>query len=505
MVFLSGTTMVIIFWAISPLQSAILGVDVVSVTKPVTLANTSQLIPMADQRQRMGPEILSTGYAIQWLGQSYPPFMASDYALLPFYVENDPALTKLNTNWTATTTRYTTELECWPAQVFDSGPPTRGEYNFLNGQGCNTTVVPRSYTEYSMHYIGYETSPWSDYWLGGPACPPTSNSTHQFLAIWWKQYNDYGEVPDYEMTALFCQPYYFKQEVRATVRADTLEPIASSIEELSDKKLLSGEEFNSTAFEFLLAHGIDENPVLRDRPFNNAIELNPQIEDTGLNMPVENMVGFAVAGNDRPTGDYSDPKVLQAAFADTHKYLFSVAVSTLLTNKTDALNVTATSTFSLTGIVASQPFCASVEALLVLAAAFTFLLLWLSHTSLCNLTANPSSISRLGDVFRNSPDLLSSFRKLDTASEKVLMQSFQGDQFRLIRSSGGNLGDMAIVKVNSGHPDSVTQNSRASGGHYDPVQPFVLNKGVGISFIAVLSGAVAGLAYMHWKIHIQTG
>lgn len=500
----------IVFWAISPLQSSILGIDTISITKPVEMGPASQLLPLSKQLPLLGPEILNTGYAISWLGQSYPAFTNSDYGLLPFYLDNNTAPTRADTNWTANTMKYTTELDCWPAQVSSVGVPRVGQFSFLNRQGCNTTIAPPRFNNFTMSYIPYGSSPYSSYALDSPTCPPTSNNTHQFLAVMGQSFNQNASEPvDFDLTALYCQPYYYKQKVRASVKASNFEPIRSSIHPLGQKELLTEDEFNSTAFEFLLGNGIDQNPRTRDYPFDNAMELNPLVEGRNISTPIDNMVGFALAGKRRPTEDYKNPEVLRKAFEDAHKSLFSVALNTLLTNTTTTGGDSSpTSTYFLSGIKASREFCASVEACLILTSIFSFLILYLCHTTPCHLTANPSSISRMAQVFRNSPELLDAFRGSDTDSSKALTQKFSEEQFRLLRENSGispRANSMMIERVASDLSDRSEPVSEKSEGYYDPVRPLVLTTPIGIFFFCVLAAAIAGLAYMYHQITIQGG
>ncbi|KAK7430363.1 hypothetical protein QQZ08_003111 [Neonectria magnoliae] len=350
-VFFAGTAMVIVFWLLTPLQSALLGTSAVPQTEQATISTRSELRPLLEQEALLSPKILNTGYAIGWLGQPYPSFTTSKYALLPFYLEKDPAPAAVATNWTAETTKLSTELTCWPAEQEKNGPRGKASVNFLNGQGCNVTVSLTQYTNYTMFYIGYTSSAYSDHFLAGPYCPKTSNSTHQFLAIWSTTIPESNATdPDFNVTALFCQPQYYKQKVLVTMVSSNLEPVEDSLQATSPRELLTEKEFNSTAFEFLLANGMSQNVTVRDFPFGSVVEQHPRLNDTGLSQPVSNMVGFALAGRDSLTADYSSPKALAKIYHDAHQHLFSVAVDELV-NNADISNHSASVHFSLQGVV----------------------------------------------------------------------------------------------------------------------------------------------------------
>ncbi|KAF5264365.1 hypothetical protein FOXYS1_4861 [Fusarium oxysporum] len=432
-VFFGGTAMVMVFWLLTPLQSSLLGTKVINQTKAANITHRSQLVPLNQQVTLLDPEVLNNGYAVGWLGQPYPPFTTSKYALLPFYLESNTAPDKVATNWTAETTKLTTELSCWQADIQRNEHGATLAYNFLNGQGCNATVNMRRGVNYTMNYIGYYSNAYADIYLGNPYCPPTRNSTHQFLATWARQTDLNGitetipmtEIPHFNVTAIFCQPTYYKQRVMARVKSSNFEPDTDFMHPIGPREILTDKEFNSTAFEYILANGVSENIIVRDYPFSRVVEQHPRLNKTGLTKPVSNMVGYALAGRDNPVTDYSSKEMLERVYNDAHQYLFSLAVHHLLVNGTELSNMTASVDFFLTGVVVSRVFATSVECLMVVIAIFTGLVLWLCRTSPSQLPMNPSSISKYLEIFRHSPECLRALSSLDSADEKTLFEEFR--------------------------------------------------------------------------------
>ncbi|POR36025.1 Uncharacterized protein TPAR_03767 [Tolypocladium paradoxum] len=509
LVFLSGTTMMIIFWLITPLQSSIFGTGTVFRTQPVTLMNRSQLLPMADQVSLLGPEVLNIGYAIGWLGQTYPPFTAPEYALLPYYVAKDPAPTTSEANWTATTTKLSTEITCWPAQVTRKGKST--EYYFLNGQGCNATIPLPGPLSYTMQYVGYYSSAYSDLFLAGPDCPETPDSIHQFLAIWARSDPalDIMTYPDLNITARYCQSHYYKEQVVASVRARDLLPDTSALQTVSERQPLTESEFNSTAFEYVIANGMDwgAEVAIRDAPFYFVIDQHLRLIKYNLTYPVATMAGYALAGQNLSMDEYSDPTTLDKAYNRAHQYLFSVAVSRLLVNETTFSNRTASSTFPLSGVIVSRVFSAVVEGLLVLSTVLTFFLLWLCHKAPSKLRSNPNSISRLSEIFRNSPETLEVFRTVDNANEKSLLELFRNETFRLSYRDGPAEGkDNLQIEIIT-EPDSrqETQELETQESYYDPIRPFALTRKTGFIFIFILLSAIAVISWLKSVEVAQTG
>ncbi|KAF4345269.1 hypothetical protein FBEOM_771 [Fusarium beomiforme] len=499
-VFFGGTAMVIVFWALTPLQSALLGTGIVKQTDVVTLMNRSQLLPVAEHVVVLDPEFLNTGYAIGWLGQQFPAFTTAEYALLPFYADSAPNLAKLGkpkpvpTNITAETTKLWTELNCWPAEIARKGIRSKEEFNFLNGQGCNATAGFGARNETRMFYIGFYTSPYSDFQIENPRCGRTPDSIHQFLAIWAKAIPvDWDPSPTFNISAMFCQPQYFKQKVLATVNSETFEPDSKSIKELGPRETLSDNEFNRTAFEYLIANGMAEAPIAKDYPFNAVVEQHPRLNHTNLTFPVSNMVGFALAGKDLDKDQYVHHDILHKAYNDAHKYLFSVATTTILMNSTTFSNKTVSVEYFMIGVIVSRTFATAVECFLLIVAIFTALVLWFSRAAPSNLPANPSSIRRYIDLFSNSPEALSAFKPVDCTDDKCLLEEFKMDNFQMIAKGEGNSAEL-LIRPRLRAPESY--DNSLPKDHYDPVKPLALKKRAGLLFVVSLVGAMAFLSYL---------
>ncbi|CAG7565540.1 unnamed protein product [Fusarium equiseti] len=508
-VFFGGTAMVIVLWALTPLQSALLGTAVVKQMNEIAIANRSQLLPVEEHVTVLDPSFLNTGYAIAWLGQQFPAFTTADYALLPFYpdtnseLDNNRAQITASSNLTAETTKMWTELDCWPAGIARYGPRSKEEFNFFNGQGCNTTAGFGITSKRRMYYIGFHTSPYADFQIANPFCPRTPDSIHQFLAVWAKPIPvDWDPYPSFNISAMFCQPKYFKQKVLATVKADTYEPVTSSIKELGPKETLSEKEFNTTAFEFLLGNGMQQTIITKDYPFRAVVEQHPRLNQSGFQKPVSNMVGFALAGRDLHADDYVHHDHLHTAYNEAHRYLFSVAVTTLLMNSTDFSNKTASIDYFMTGVIVSRPFAIAVECFLLVVAVFTVLVLWFSRSAPCNLPLNPSSIRRYIELFGNSPEVLGAFKPVDYTDEKGLLEEFKMDNFQMIPKDGGKNAEVLLhtrIRPCESYDKSVQR------GYYDPVKPLVLRRWIGLIFITCLVGAMAFLAYLKQQETLLNG
>ncbi|CEF88241.1 hypothetical protein SNK05_012198 [Fusarium graminearum] len=508
-VFFGGTAMIIVLWALTPLQSALLGTGIVKQTNEIGITNRSQLLPVKEHVTVLDPSFLNTGYAIAWLGQQFPPFTTADYALLPFYPDTSSELTNnisstiALSNITAETTKLWTELDCWPAGIARYGPRAMEEFNFFNGQGCNTTAGFGKMDERRMYYLGFFTSPYSNYQIANPFCPRTPDSIHQFLAVWAKPIPvDWDPSPSFNISAVFCQPHYFKQKVLATVKADTFEPDTASIKELGPKETLTEKEFNTTAFEFLLGNGMAQTPITKDFPFNAVVEQHPRLNQSGFQFPVSNMVGFALAGRDLHADEYVHHDNLHKAYNHAHKYLFSVAVTTLLMNTTDFSNNTVFVDHFMTGVIVSRTFAIAVECFLLVVAIFTALILWFVRSAPSNLPLNPSSIRRYIDLFGNSPEVLGAFKPVDYTDEEGLLEEFKMDGFQMISKDDGKSAEVLLhtrIKASESYDKSIQR------GYYDPVKPLALKRWIGLIFITALIGSMAYLSYLKQQETLLNG
>lgn len=511
--------MMLVFWVITPLQSAILGTGVVQRTSAMTIITRSQLIPVSEQKAKIAPELLTRGYSIGWLNQTCPQFMTPEYVLLPYYVDGDPAPEKSQANWTATTTKLSVDLVCRSANISRRGSTLNPTYYYSDGQGCEMKIdLPYAYngnTTYKLEYVGYYGSAYSDYALAYESCPATPDSIHRSLAVWARGFpigvgdptQNITSWADYNVTALFCQTHYYKQDFTVTVDAKSKVPFADSFQPVSTREVLTVNEFNSTAFEFLIANGMSEGAegMAKDKPFSNVIEQNARVSGYGLIRPFSAMVGFVLAGQNKSLDAYGDPQVLEKAFDRAAKYLFTATVSRILANTTDFRDHAACSTYPLSGIIVSRAFSTAVEALLVACAVLTLALLWLCRRAPCHLRSNPNSISRLTDIFRNSPDILAVFGKLDNANGKSLSTIFRQTKFRLSRFKDVGGYKLRLELKASTYDDDAEGNAKSPEAYYDPIRPFALTRTMGVMFVGVMLGALATIAWLKSAETSQNG
>ncbi|KAF9881071.1 hypothetical protein CkaCkLH20_01221 [Colletotrichum karsti] len=500
-VFYSGLVMVIIFWLITPLQSAILGSGPVNVRREVIVSSSQATLPGSEQVYSMDQSILNEGYAITWLKQSLPPFTTSEYTLLPFAVESDTSQARL-TNWTGSTVKYWTELECWPAASFYNKP----DYDFLDGRGCNASEVPALNVNpvpgapFKMQYFGYHPSDWADYWLS-MAC--SKSTIHQFLAV-WARYETEREV-----VGAFCETNYFKQQVNATVSASTKEPVEGSVVPTGPREKLLPTEFNSSSFEHLLGAGVSpvEISVQRDLPFNHLLEQHYQIGHFGLDWPSSPLVGFAIGlawktHNITTLDVFRNETLMGQAYNMTHQLLFSLAFRRML-NASEESTTPGTMEFEQYGIIVSRLYSAVVEGLLAVVGLFSVLLWWHGKRAPSRLSMDPASLGSLISICQNSSVLLDKFTGMGCFTDEKLRDSFDGTMLYLSCGCQSRSGQTVIQVVDSraefvesqriSLPDA---DSAYSMGHYSPYKPLALRREVGAAVTLSMVGAVVALVYL---------
>ncbi|KAJ0168155.1 hypothetical protein CTA2_9293 [Colletotrichum tanaceti] len=493
-VFYAGTVMVMIFWLITPLQSAILGTGPVDIRKTAMASTPQKLRPASEQILPMDQSILNEGYAITWLNQSYPPYTTADYTLLPFTVDSDVKQTA-STKWTGSTTKYWTQLDCWPAKFAPRGP----YYEFLNGRGCNASEivpyggVPSTGIIYKMHYIGYHNSAWADYWLS-QTCSKAAQ--HQFLAIW-------ARLDD--VSAIFCETSYFKQQVNATVSSVTKRPLEDSVVPTGPRERLSPTEFNSSAFEHLLGAGVSsvELEVRREYPFGRLLEQHHQVKHLAIRWPTSPLVGFAIGQQNVTTLDpFQNDEFLGEGFNKTHKMLFSIALRRMLSNSSTEHLTYGMVDFEQHGIIVSRLFSAIVEVLLALVGIFILMLWWHGQRATSRLTMDPASLGSLMSLCQNSTVLLDKFTGKGCFSDEKLKEAFEGKMFQLFCGCQSHSGQMTIKVVDTreefyeSQRFSIEPDPSFSVGHYSPVRPLALRRDIGMAVVLSMVAAVIALIYL---------
>lgn len=505
-VFIAGFVMMLVFWAITPLQGAIFGRQAVVLTRSSTMSTTSGLMPVGEQAAALDAAILETAYGITWYEQDLPEFTTAEYALLPFSPAETDTL-GANETWIFNTTRFATDLDCWPATweviLETSGG---GEYQFGNGQGClqNISISGGREGHYNIQYVGWKGDANLDWSLHSEQCG--TEFSHQFIAI-VGQGTGSGVDAKLDIAAMFCEPSYMQQKVSIAVDASTGQPLNDSLVELSSWSQFDDSLFNSTAFEFLLHAGFSSVTINRDYPNNLILNQYAKLYDSNISWPTTNMVGFALGLHDGSLADFMDTAVIQKSYAAAHKLIFSSAISQLVSQTSDSGSGDGRIRVTRYGIVVSRPFSIAVESLLIVVALLAAMLLYTIVRSVSRLASDPDSIASLFGMVQREGAILSRFSNKDKLSENELHASISKDRYRLELSDHTASTTLHLLSSEpevDGDDDGEDITMAGSGSKTQAIRPKELQPAVGILFILILATAIGVLGYLkHQEISLH--
>ncbi|KAK7754175.1 hypothetical protein SLS62_003752 [Diatrype stigma] len=462
---------------------------------------------MSEQAELLDLEVLINAYAVTWLQQASPSFTTREYALLPAESRDTSVTTGTNTTFTIDTTKLSTGLSCSPG-ILEVPPGWDGARNISNGRGCKyegLDITGGDSIPNSLLYVGYHGSAYADPGLEDSQC--SKNSTHQILIAWSSLRENLVRVaPQHEidrnLTSLYCETQYWKQRVSATVSADSLEPIDQSVVPLGPREVLTEDEFNSTAFEFILNNGVQPD-FRKNTSFIERLDPSWRLPDahTLLRNRIYPIVGFALGLYDLAVDEYVSEADLTTAFEKAHQLLFSSAIDRIRPKGGILSSETSGSVSSIRyGVSVNRTFAAVVEGLLLLVALLTALLTYVCQTSRSKLISDPGSIDALLKIIRNSTDAKLVFMNKDFADESSLRHGLEDFTFSLDAITEDNGSKLQLTVTKPGESDIAIDYTKLSptglGGHYLPAKPMALQAWVGALLIYVLASVIILLSYL---------
>jgi len=291
-VFWASLATVLTTFGVVPLQAGIFS------TRPITrdfvqnFDTSDDFIHSSMQERAMILSYAQSVYGILELNETMPAFTTRNYTLRPFTTQD--LIPSTGDSWTARTIMYSMDLECEKAQKAGARNETwleealvqvrpgtnvlrnmtwsfKSEAGFNNSVDCyvsspqqNGAVVgdltgPRASTrfkKFSASYMGYFSPLYAASLVGIESlqdqrwCRFRGNGT--FFAT-FTQNKERKQDPPSNITAIFCKPVYYQQDVEATLDAITGKP--QNISLFSARRNISAEVFNTTVFEETLASG----------------------------------------------------------------------------------------------------------------------------------------------------------------------------------------------------------------------------------------------------------
>ena len=504
--------MILAAWAVNPLQNAILNNDIVALPRVVPLKRSDVTL----SSRNPGTNFLNTAYATLWLGQEMPQFSTPKYALTRFHTDDTDFIPSANQTLSANTTMYFTELVCKPpSQV--SIDHSSGNITFEDGEGCTAANVisfpdVEKNGQYAPYYIGYPDAPFVDASLEQAGCGP--EAAHKFLAIWKVASNAPPDFSDpANATALFCEPSYYMQQVKATISVP--DNIVITTVPSEPKVPLPAGLFNTTLFEFLLTNGALPSFNSSDRQDiieSTVLEQDPRLQNMSLSYQgfVGSMVGFAIGSTHFSPEAYLEPDTLAAAYQAAHQLLFATAMESLLNPAQVPASDTGTLVSTVQAVSVVPAFAWLAVACLVLIFGVTCYLGFVTSRRPSKLVRDPDC---LGEIMKLScdGDVQQLFSAHDVSNGSQLVGALTKYNLDL-QDSTGRANQSPVLRLSScSRPiarckvEEERQCLRNQASARWSVQPAEYRLWVGFLVCLSLAGLIFGLVILRSKSRTSNG
>ncbi|KAL9006623.1 MAG: hypothetical protein Q9188_000660 [Gyalolechia gomerana] len=500
----AGTSTMLIFWGVTPLVGSVFTMSAVTVEKGVTVRTTASLMPLLNQSRSLNTNFLMSAYGIAWLGQSMPGFVTGQGALEPF--EADQAaqmqLAQLTTpSVTVKNKLYGTSLSCDQAEIRKH--PTGDSYS--NRKGCMTfpgalNINPLS--QYGGLYVGYYLDQHSDFSLSGCGCPSPNNS-HTFLALWGESR---GKNPNVSVTAYFCEPSYWVQDVNATVAFPSMN--VSAVVPLGPRTALSDDHFNRSAFEYTIGTGAQSASQRADiSETTSVIDQRANLAKLGFNYTVTNMLGFALGLSRLSLAQYAEPDHLISSFETAHQLLHALAVTDLMTEEVSEHNERrGTISGEVFAYIIVRQLAIAVECVLGLVVILIIALYILSTRRDSQLHRDPASLTDLIKIMSGSikdSNLYDTYEHgLNEPPTKLI-----GGKMTRVRMASCRKSDIDECHATSSREAvaSTRQLSQMKQGAASRVRPFQMSLTVAFVFLVLLGGSIVAVVVLKIIIDERNG
>ena len=492
--------MLLVFWGVTPFQSAIFVLTLQNVTHVVDVSQYPSLVPVSEQSTTLDEDFMNRAYDILWLNAPVPAFMTHQLALSPFNLSQTTGIKSLTGTLTAFTNAFWTDLEC-KAAVFAPTPRTTPDtYTFFDDASCSTTVHFACLSgQLPNHHIMMYITNWSnivvEQVLQVDSCPSAS---HEFLAI--AADTSQGNR---SLVAQFCSPKYYSQAIKATVNLPDYQVI--STEPSRPATVLNENILNITHFEYLLGH--DENGFFQtsDYPNQNTNQQDLKIAQYNISFPWQKMVGFALGNKNISVQEYLDPQKMQQGYEAAHQLLFALAVGQLLGNETSLRSATLTVQTKAISVV--RGFAIGVEAALVCVALATLALIIITWDRPNKLRGDPASISDLMKLLPDAEHRDPLFLNSGGLNSVELDAKFHGERFWLDYADASSMVPtiLHVDSARTGKRRLLSKKSTHSTHSATRVRPFELRYPVGIFFTSVLLSITVLLVVLYQQTHVRGG
>ena len=504
--------MLLVFWVITPLQSAIFATGLATRSIPTTFGTSTSWIPFESQVKALNANFLNTAYGISWLDQQLPRFSTASYATLAFQPTSHITKSPSTETWITDSIVYSTNLTCKPAIVT---PERTLSYRFNNGDGCSVAgiVLPDAHhidqiadadsstlsSDYMVNYIGYYSNAHTSYSLQNPNC--TAEHSNNFLAVFAKA-ADRTTVGVYSnLTALFCTPSYHAEEMTVTVNASSHSVVdARAVNSTTLVPPTPFEQiFNVTNFEYILGTGISPDETRTNFDEVSIVQQYPRVQSYNLTFPVSNMVGFAVGLNSAPIQDLADPEVLRQAFQRAHQLLFTSAMNTLtgpsslgsLRDIREGLREE-----RMGAILLVREISLAVEVAFAVIIIFTISLWVFSFYRTNLLDSDPASMASIMSVIPSSGEISDGMLDNGTLTAAGLERNLSHKRYRLYRDEQQGLFIQSLSPPEELDARTNSLESQPDEKDFAPVRPLELRLPFGTTLMLIIVIAIIGVVFL---------
>ncbi|KAL8787222.1 MAG: hypothetical protein Q9213_002333 [Squamulea squamosa] len=421
-----------------------------------------------------------------------PGFVTTEGALEPFKLNTKHGAEFANATWKAQTTLYGTSLNCDPAETRNQS----SRLSYSNGKNCTIesgySPIDSDFTHFGSLYIGYPYDQYVDYSLSGLGCPAPVNS-HLFLGLWGESI---GAGRGSKISAIFCEPSYWVQEVEAAVTNPGMN--VTEVVPTGPQVHLTDQKFNRTAFEYDIGTGAQA--VSRRADVSETISIIDQkahLERLGLNGTTTNMVGFALGLSKPNLTELIDPNKLAASFETAHKLLHALAIMQLMDSTViDVRSRPGIISGKVNAIIVVRPLAIAVEVLLGLVVVLVLTLTLYSASRASQLHRDPTSLTDIIALLSMEHQNHGSRHKAPNTTDTIRYRLVKG---KILVASPTDVSSIPCCGARSGHPSkdsNLSTSSRRQGNHglmttSSLVRPFAMGLPIGSVFIAVLLTALA--------------
>ncbi|EMD67172.1 hypothetical protein COCSADRAFT_135871 [Bipolaris sorokiniana ND90Pr] len=529
-VFWASFAVVLVTWGLVPTQAGIFSTR--SITRNVTLPfdRSTAFVPASDQASTLTLRFAQSTYGIAVLNETLTQYMGRNYTLAPFRPTPGSKTDNKTVpygNWTAPTTMYSLDLYCEPA-IMSPGRLGNGAIansstgcSFRMGLDGNLTVGPNKAhpgssvlrnKEFTAMYVGYSNPfGFADYSLD-TYCPETSSATF-YAAIQRNKAKDTDPVQN--VTAIYCWPTYYQQDVVATVDAVTLKP--TKVDLVGEKKPLQDGLFNMTLLEQLMSSYSPGNEVRGDLlPSKSVPKYFDPVARTNLSLSsgpkgaavVHAMVGLALSVSNRPIEEYLDWKVLAKSYADGHRLMFARAMRDVLDQDFRTVDKVTGRRVDTTEAVLVEPvFVYIVEGFLGVISIAAIALLYLSVTREKFLHSNPNTIAAIMSMVADNELLLADVEGLDCCKEEEIVKQLGQKRYKLLDDGSSigliELGHSPIVIGSTDQSSPPAQRRDKLTDIAKPVRPFEFSLWVAGPLVSVFIALVVVLTVIFAKARLQ--